>query len=422
MQHHEGHRNKKWKVPPYFVVLVLIISFQVFSVVNNDEGLQLSQNEYFTNKHTKLENDNSIIQGNLNGKGDDGEIILNPLKSFNDTFCLAWNVNSDEWWTHHADWRVSREDDDEYCFSPMAQGGLKQRTFQNLYNIQFRGDCSKGLTKPMWSSGFGADIANVVDGVKKALETKQPFQIWNKTPWHYAAKKDGSRPVCPEKSMHCYFLPLSSCDPNLKNVFNNSFYYKFQPMYRVLTNRLYMEYATRQRTWLRKAVYDFSKNINLTRPCTVMHVRRGDVVLHEAWTRRYHPLGEYIDATDQITNTVLLLTDDDNAIKEALSEFPGFNWVYIDRLRFKGKEGGWENHIPSDDPRLEVIVLGSIFRMAGFCKVLIHTRSNLADYIAAMMMNARGRDFLRVNLDTDSSKIYKPEHAESHNISKAVWR
>jgi hypothetical protein len=118
---------------------------------------------------------------------------------------------------------------------------------------------------------------------------------------------------------------------------------------------------------------------------------------------------------------VFLLTDDENAVKEA-AKFPEFNWVSVDRPRYKGKEGGWENHIPSGDPKLEVIVLNSIFRKVGMCKVLIHTRSNFADYIAGVMMSARGRDFLRVDMDVDRSKIYNPEFAESYNISKADWK
>jgi hypothetical protein len=152
-----------------------------------------------------------------------------------------------------------------------------------------------------------------------------------------------------------------------------------------------------------------------------MHVRRSDVVLHKNWARRYYALEEYMNATDNITNTIFLVSDDDNAIKEAHTKFPDHNWVVIDRPRFKGKEGGWENHIPSDDPKLEVIVLMSIFRKVGMCRTLIHTRSNLADYIAGVMMSVRHRDFLRVDMNKDRTKIYSPKHEESHNISKAEW-
>ena len=337
-------------------------------------------------------------------------------------FCLPWNVNSDEWWTHHVEWYVSEEHDDKYCYSLIPRA-MKRHAFRQIYNVQFQGDCSQVLTKRMWSSGWGADFGNIVDGMIRAMDTKRPFQIWNKKHWHYAAKKDGSRPVCPGQSIACYFLPLGGCEPNPKKVFNDTFYYKLAPMYRVLDNRLFMEFATRPQTWLRKAVYEFSKKIELSAPCTVMHVRRGDVVLHDDWSRRYHAIEEYVHATEKISNTIFLLTDDDNAIKEAHEKFPDFHWVHIERQRFKGKEGGWENHIPSDDPKLEVIILMSIFAKVGTCKMLIHTRSSFADYIAGVMMNARGRDFVRVNIDKDRSNIYNRSFAETFDISsKKSWK
>jgi hypothetical protein len=349
-----------------------------------------------------------------------GEAYLNPLKSYNGTFCLPWSVNSDDWWTHHVDWFVSKENETDYCFSPM-QGFMKRNMFHYLYDIQFRGDCTQVHTKRMWSNGWGADVSNLVDGLRYAMETNQPFQISNHV-WHYSAKKDGSRPVCPKKTMACYFLPLSRCPPIQDKMFRGAYYYEFQPRFKLLENRYYLEYITRPRTWLRKEVFDFSNKINLSTPCTVLHVRRGDVVLHGKWARRYYAIEEYIQATENVTNiteTIFLITDDENGVLEARAKFPKFNWVVIERPRFKGKEGGWENHFPSDDSKMEVIVLMSIFRKATECRVLTHTRSNLADYIAALMMSARGRDFVRVDMNADDgSSIYDIKHSESYNISR----
>jgi len=208
-------------------------------------------------------------------------------------------------------------------------------------------------------------------------------------------------------------------------VYKGVFYQNSQPSFAPIRNVWFLEYIIRQQTWLRKAVYDFSKTINLTMPCSVIHVRRGDIVLHSNVSRRYIPLEEYVNkASQEITPNVFLLTDDDNAIREARSKFPHLNWIVIDRPRFKGKEGGWENHIPSNDPKMEVIVLLTIFRMVQKCNVLIHSRSNLSDYIAAIMRTARGRKFRRVNLDYKASynEMYNTKHAETYNLSRSDWR
>jgi hypothetical protein len=345
---------------------------------------------------------------------------LNPLKHYNGTFCLPWEVNSDKWWLHHPDWFVSNEEDSEYCFSLM-ESSLKSHFFRRLYNIQFRGNCDQVITKERYNSGWGVDLAHIVDGLKAAVEVRRPFQI-TQEPWHYAVGKDGSRAVCPQKNMHCYFLPITRCDPIPEKKVNLTFFYGQHPTYDLLENRWHLEYAVRPQTWLRKASYDFSKTINLTSPCTVMHVRRGDIVLHEQWSRRYYPIEDYVNATNRITNNIFLLTDDKNAVKEAQTKFPGFNWVFVDRPRYKGPEGGWENHAPSDDPKQEVIVLMSIFKKVGMCDVFIHTKSNLANHIIGIMLTARNNtSFLRVNLNqgqTDS-QVYNSGNSESYNISKA---
>lgn len=97
-------------------------------------------------------------------------------------------------------------------------------------------------------------------------------------------------------------------------------------------------------------------------------VRRGDVVLRDPRPRRYHAIEEYMDHTNNVTKTVLLLTDDENAVEEALYLFPEYKWVYF---RYRGAEGGWENHIPSDNPMQEVVALLSIFRLARKCRSML---------------------------------------------------
>jgi len=74
--------------------------------------------------------------------------------------------------------------------------------------------------------------------------------------------------------------------------------------------------------------------------------RRGDVVLHGgSLKRRYHPIAEYMEASDTIRKSVYLLTDDKNAINEAKVEFPNTNWMFLDRPRYRAAEGGWEKQV-----------------------------------------------------------------------------
>ena len=356
-------------------------------------------------------------------KDDYGHQFLNPFYEHNGTFCLSWNVNSDDWWTHHVDWDVTRETDDGYCFSPLDDF-VRAALLRMLYDVQFRGNCEQARTKRMWSTGWGADFANIVDGLRYALETNQPTTMANHAPWLYSANRDGSSAACPEKGLKCYFLPLSRCEPDPRKAWPGVFYGGKQPSFLDPENIWITMYATRQQTWLRKEVYEFSKRINLTLPCTVIHVRRGDVVLDTEWSRRYIPLEEYVNATEKITKTIFLLSDDDNAIREAKAQYPDIDWVVIDRPRFKGSEGGWEGHIPSKDPKSEVIVLLSIFHEAPKCSVFVHGHSNLSEYIAGLMMRKQMKDLVRVDLNENvpKHKVFNLKNAYTVNLSRSKWR
>ena len=352
---------------------------------------------------------------------------VNPLYRFDQTspetrVCFPWKINSDKWWTHNPEWVIASQNKTTYCFRPLHAKDESEfrNTLLELYDIQFRGDCDQVLTKHMWSSGWGADWANIVDGLWMALRVKQPFQIMDNH-WHYAAKKDGSAPVCPLKTKDCYFLPMSRCKPRDDRKHPVPFYGPGQPRYIDEVNRWYLSFATRPQQWLRKEVHDFVGTIDLPSPCSVMHVRRGDVVLHGKQARRYHAIEEYVDAAgSNLAKTIFLITDDANAITEARTKFPKYNWIIIDRPRYQGKEGGWEKHIPSDDPKLETVVLLSIFELAKRCDVFVHSRSNLSDYIAGIMMSAHGEKFQRIQIDKDT-RVYDEKNQDSHSISKSNW-
>jgi hypothetical protein len=151
-------------------------------------------------------------------------------------------------------------------------------------------------------------------------------------------------------------------------------------------------FMTRKMLWFRRAVYDYkqtfkaSKNITANSDCTVVHVRRADIVFHEGSSRRYFPVADYVKQmnTTKLSNPnhyIFLLTDDSNAIDEAHEFFPNLNCKYLDRPRHKGSSGGWENQIPSRNPALEVIILVATFELAQECSAIVWGASNFAEYL-----------------------------------------
>jgi hypothetical protein len=96
------------------------------------------------------------------------------------------------------------------------------------------------------------------------------------------------------------------------------------------------------------------------------------------------------------TQTIVLLTDDANAIDET-ALYPNYTWIYFNRTRYHGSEGGWEEHLPSRDPAQEMVVLLSSFRLVKLCGELVHTASNFGQYLYYEMRSVN-REVRRVNL------------------------
>ncbi|KAG7336740.1 hypothetical protein IV203_028157 [Nitzschia inconspicua] len=312
-------------------------------------------------------------------------------------------------------------------------------------------DCQNNVfTRTMWSSGWGADMTNINTGLRHALIYKRPFQVRTETPWHYAAGKypqlqQQQQAACPTQDMFCYFLPLSNCSvpektdtgtttsPTTNDDTNDNSndtdeddgaeldqepgcYYgpstftllreedgtnSTYPVYPAYNDDMQFYhwldlYASRPKAWLRQRVYEYQQHVirndmNMTTPCAVMHVRRGDVLLHTDALRRYYAVSEYIQAAgDKLNDTIkniLLLTDDDNAIGEALHEFPKYNWMYLHRKRYKSNQENiqWEEHTPSMDFVQETVILLTIFRLVQKCDGIVHGYSNLAEIMKRYM-------------------------------------
>jgi hypothetical protein len=396
------------------------------------------------------------------------------------SLCHSWDDNTDEWWTHHPDWEVSLENDTHYCFSRI-QNEKKAQLFREIYDIQMspNANCSNVISKVQISSGWGADIANIVDGLYMALDAKQPMQVFvpqQHQQWHYAAlKRNGSNPACSRKDFFCYFLNLTHCPPNPEREAPFSRPDKFV-FFVSITDRWLTQYVTRPQTWLRKASYEFAKKrLVIHRPsstqkrtdrnptdltpniasndttnklpgvvaldrvtntrvqipsCVVIHVRRADVVLHKSATRKYHAISEYLEAFwNQSSHppsnnpTFFLLTDDANAISEALALHGEDRWMYVDRPRFRGAEGGWENQLPSGKPKFEVAAMLGIFRLVQQCgSTFVFGSSSFANYIQGILLERNYSNNTTepklITLDPYGTTVHHPNHSATLAISR----
>ncbi|KAL7573644.1 hypothetical protein ACA910_008773 [Epithemia clementina (nom. ined.)] len=411
-------------------------------------------------------------------------------------FCLPWSTSSDLWWTYHPDWIYTNETETGYCFQPIADES-KLKFFLMLHQKQFtdetsryskqRLNCSHVFVSQMINSGWGADLGWLYKTLQKAHSLGRPMQVHDR-PWHYAAPDEAgkpfkgvpSKPACDKLTMFCYFLDISNCpaqDGRGKDYWDNFVEptsRKDGPLpYRGIRSEKWVnEFLFRPQTWLRKRVVDMVhqaitstsltgfntspvpvidgrqaktsstrggtvhlENGPLRSPCTVLHVRRSDVVAHNEWSRRYHSISEYLNQTDANlfmrkkygTNTtfplyknMLLLTDDDNAIKEAMTEHPHFHWMYLNRPRWKGAEGGWENQLASNDPLMEVVIILATFRMAATCDSLVHSNGKFGKLLA--MKIKENKNGMVWNIDSGKANVYNANNSKTISVSEKYNR
>jgi hypothetical protein len=407
------------------------------------------------------------------------------------SFCLGWENRSqhasDLWWTHHPDWGVFNETDEGYCYRPHPDE-LQREYMASIYQHQFQHvtGCSNLFITRMWSSGWSADMYNLVYTLQYAMMRGQPMEITD-NPWHYAAPDQAGRsnsvpspPACPLLTMYCYFLPLSACPIQTRGTHNQDYDYRHPPLLPPRAHRWLPSYVARPQTWLRHEVFRFLQdqqqrhhqlhitatilpsNINTTAapPCTVLHVRRADVIQHGNQSRRYHALSEYLDVVrDKIIPTtldssdhhpphsILLLTDDANVIVESQSfsllqedkpqnsprdnnddkhnnntDQKMYHWMFIDRPRFHADEGGWEHQLPSSRPIFEMIVLWATFAWVKHCTSIVHATSGFSDWLIWEMKKVHGEEneLKTYNLDKDVplDQIYSEHNAVlSKNMS-----
>ena len=425
-------RYHRWHVTIVFICIIVLywqLSFfdgTTFLSVNSSKEILQANHQSTSNITTNTTNITTVVK----------------LK------CFLWETeNSDNWATHHPTWEVTIQNDTHLCFERIDT--WRTQFLQKIYENQWYGNCSHVFTDYMWSSGWGADTSNVANGLLTGFMTHRPFQIGFINPerpwWHYSAMKNGEAPVCPTMDMFCYFLPLSNCSvgtiqrhhqlpgnqdlPDNKEIDDEYYRSKWpnRPRARLFWLQKYA-FRPQQRLW--KQLYDFihQNATNIHPPCTAIHVRRSDVVLHDKSSRKYFPVSNYVQKIpkdNSNNNNIFLMTDDANAIDEALEFHPNLNWMYLKRKRHRGSEGGWENQIPSKNPALEVLYLLAEIELAKQCDVLIYGKSSFADWILFEMKSRdKNTQGIRVD-DTDLDMVHHPNNTLSEqelNQTLNQWR
>jgi hypothetical protein len=159
--------------------------------------------------------------------------------------------------------------------------------------------------------------------------------------------------------------------------------------------------------------------------CTAIHIRRGDVAFGKG--RRYAAVQEYLDAGNiSQGETIVLLTDDASTIDE-VQEFHNagnhtndhshdnhessthyYNWIYVQRPRFLGSQGGFEGFVPSNDPAFEVVAILADMHLASYCPRLVHGKSGFVDLLVEERERA-GLPLQTILLDIQQDKGSQPK-------------
>ena len=312
---------------------------------------------------------------------------LGPLDCINGSLCCApWEIDTDEWWGQHPDWEASVENDTHTCFRQIPKNTTKSIFLRQLHHMQWHGNCSAVWARPMVNSGYSASMVFLWRGLVGAHTHNRPFQVSRRVQnfrWRYAALGTNVS-VCNTTDIFCYFLPLGGCTAAIKQKDGGDHEFSASPG----TQKKWMwQYLTREQHWLRRRVYNFLRDLEprVRVPCTAIHVRRTDALLEQNWRkkRHYFPIADYLKHTKD--KNILLLTDDQSAIDEAHELFPDRKWLYVQRKRHRGTEGGMNAHIPSGDPAMEVVYILAELRLASHCKKLVHTRSGMVQLFGMAM-------------------------------------
>eukprot|EP00529_Nitzschia_sp_RCC80_P009847 CAMPEP_0113498444 /NCGR_PEP_ID=MMETSP0014_2-20120614/31182_1 /TAXON_ID=2857 /ORGANISM="Nitzschia sp." /LENGTH=769 /DNA_ID=CAMNT_0000392481 /DNA_START=92 /DNA_END=2404 /DNA_ORIENTATION=- /assembly_acc=CAM_ASM_000159 len=373
---------------------------------------------------------------------------------------------------------------------------LHRRQFnpsQNCSDVSYRTFQSGGYGANVYA--LVKVFLSVFQGGKSLrLSRYKPGAPWSYTWYSSGPDHNNVTLACPEKDMSCYFLPINHCAlPATTNVtkldngtsiihqelppdiigYQDNIPDAGRPVYLMRRWEQYTPwfvwYLTRPQQWMRYKVqkylqhrmvnyHEVTKRLEERRRrtrrrkgrdhddeddgdnyddegdlCTVLHVRRTDIMLDRD-ERHYYPLVDYLNVipnrTDETTATtsssssnntttaaadslqgrkepppklVVVLTDDASTIDEfPLFDAKDYMFVYSNKTRFRGTEGGHSNHVPTHDPVDEFVCMLAEFQIAQMCgKTLIGTRSGyltlIKDYMSVGNFNYYHPDLKHIN-------------------------
>ncbi|CAB9511770.1 expressed unknown protein [Seminavis robusta] len=322
--------------------------------------------------------------------------------------CGSWEVDADDFWIQHPTWEITRENATSYCMCPI-QDVEKADFIREIHWRQWQQEdpCREVETSMQQNSGFGAATRWLMMSFYHAYLGSKPFQIeWGKRRWLYATENRSSWAYCASEDITCYYLPISPC---YRNATGKSLHYESRP--NEADNKQARQffwlgsYMMRPRHVFRKKLYEMRAKLNVTYPCTTMHVRRGDSGLPRPPFRRYAAVAEYIEKAElQKGDTIVLLTDDETTIEE-VERFhkKDYNWVYLDRPRNRGVKAGFNGHIPSGDEGFEMLAIETELRIGGSCDKIVCGRSGFMESLVQTML-AEGKNFSLYFVDTRVTK------------------
>ncbi|CAB9505485.1 expressed unknown protein [Seminavis robusta] len=296
--------------------------------------------------------------------------------------CASWQTNMDDWWLHHPDWYVSQETNNQFCFSRI-QDNEKAAFFRKVHDNQWNHNnstCEHVILANQTNSGYAASINQIVYGFQFASDRGLPFQITKHRPqmtWMFAPKNESSWAYCESQDMNCYYLPLSDCKPVIGG--ESKYSATIPQTQQANTEFQWLRlYAVRPKQQVRRKVFELITQVQGLPPlpwninCTAMHIRRGDSGFVKIPWRRYAAVQEYIDKGKvQPGETIVLLCDDASTIEEVQTHHgETYNWIYLNRTRFRGTEGGFNKHSILAEAKMAAQCQKLVVGTSGFVTVI----------------------------------------------------
>ena len=99
-----------------------------------------------------------------------------------ESFCVGWSSQDsanrtlqpvDEWLARRPTMDVVNETSDRFCVGPATHPYVHE--FLRIHANQYHRPCDEVALRPMWSSGWSADMANVCTGLYRAVHQVNPY-------------------------------------------------------------------------------------------------------------------------------------------------------------------------------------------------------------------------------------------------------